>query len=143
MHTLVDHHSPAGGAIEERRVSCVTKRIASLACVLRWRYSALYPPPFRLGLHTGGGWAVGRTLNKWSNTLQMASCRLFTFPSADALRVSLLFCLQKSVIETPLIIYCMFVDPFPGVIVGQTQRASFITLLMGRLLSCTGARLVD
>ena len=65
------HRWPAGGAVEERCGSDVTKLIAFLVVVLRWRYGGLYPPPFRLVLHIAGGGAVGRTLNKQSNTLPM------------------------------------------------------------------------
>ena len=67
--------------MEERCGSDVTKRIALLVLVLRWRYGGLYPPPFRLVLHTaGGGGAVGRTLNKQSNTLPMLSASVYFLP---------------------------------------------------------------
>lgn len=54
---------PAGGGGD------VTKRGAFVRDVLMWRYSGLYPPPFRLAFHTGSACAVGMTLNKPSNTM--------------------------------------------------------------------------
>lgn len=46
----------------------LTAQVAFLLSVLMGHYSGLYPPPFRLGFHTGRGCAVGITLNKHSNT---------------------------------------------------------------------------
>lgn len=47
----------------------LTKQVALLINVLMWRYSGLYPPPFRLGFHTGRGCALWITLNKHLNSL--------------------------------------------------------------------------
>lgn len=51
-----------GGSVE-------THQVALLINVMMGHFSGLYPPPFRLGVHTGRGRAVGITLNKHLNTI--------------------------------------------------------------------------
>lgn len=51
-----------GGSVE-------THQVALLINVMMGHFSGLYPPPFRLGFHTGRGCAVGITLNKHLNTI--------------------------------------------------------------------------
>lgn len=69
---LVCYHRAAQSAISVGGGCVVTKQVALLINVLMWHYSGLYPPPFRLGFHTGRGCAVGITLNKHSNTILLA-----------------------------------------------------------------------
>ncbi len=69
----VCYHRAAQSAIPVWAGCFVTKQVALLINVLMWHYSGLYPPPFRLGFHTGRGCAVGKTLNKHSNNL-LADC---------------------------------------------------------------------
>lgn len=69
---LVCYHRAAQSAIPVWGGGVVTKQVALLRNVLMWRYSGLYPPPFRLGFHTGRGCAVGITLNKHSNSVTLA-----------------------------------------------------------------------
>lgn len=66
---LVCYHRAAQSAIPVGFGGVVTKQAAFVINVLMWRYSGLYPPPFRLGFHTGRGRAAGLTLNKHSNTI--------------------------------------------------------------------------
>lgn len=66
---LVCYQRAAQSAIPVGGGDVVTKQVALLINVLMWRYSGLYPPPFRLGFHTGRGCAVGLTLNKHSNRI--------------------------------------------------------------------------
>lgn len=61
---LVCCYRAAQSAIPFRGGGVVNKQVALLINVLMWRYSGLYPPPFRLGFHTGRGCAVGKPLNK-------------------------------------------------------------------------------
>ena len=66
---LVCYHRAAQSAIPAGGGCVVTKQVALLINVLMWHYSGLYPPPFRLGFHTGRGCAEGITLNKHSNSV--------------------------------------------------------------------------
>lgn len=63
------HHRAAQSAIPVGGGCVVTKQVALLINVLMWHYSGLYPPPFRLGFHTGRERAVGISLNKHSNRI--------------------------------------------------------------------------
>lgn len=74
---LVCYHRAAQSAILVAGGVVLTKQVALLINVLMWRHSGLYPPPFRLGFHTGRGCAVGITLNKHSNSSLTASDLLF------------------------------------------------------------------
>lgn len=59
---LVCYLWAAQSATPVRAGGAVTKQTACIVNVLMWRYSGLYPPPFRLGFHTGRGCAEGITL---------------------------------------------------------------------------------
>lgn len=74
---LVCYHRAAQSAIPVVGKGVVMKQVALLVNVLMWRYSGLYPPPFRLGFHTGRGCAVGITLNKHSKSVLPGSVLVF------------------------------------------------------------------
>lgn len=66
---LACYHRAAQGAIAVGGEGAVTIQVALLINVLMGHYSGLYPPPFRLGFHTGRECAAGITLNKHSNII--------------------------------------------------------------------------
>lgn len=74
---LVCYHRAAQSAILMGGGNVVTNQVALLIDVLMGHYSGLYPPPFRLGFHTGRGCAVGITLNKHSNTILLGCVLVF------------------------------------------------------------------
>lgn len=71
---LVFYFKAAQSAIPVQDGGVETKQVALSINVLMWHYSGLYPPPFRLGFHTGRGCAVGITLNKHSHTITTLLC---------------------------------------------------------------------
>lgn len=62
------YHGATQLAITDSGGGVLSNQLAFLINVLMGHYSGLYPPPFRLGFHTGRGCAVGITLNKHSNS---------------------------------------------------------------------------
>lgn len=70
-HRRAQSARPVGGG------GVVTNEVALLISVLMGHYSGLYPPPFRLGSHTGSGCALGITLNKQSNTILLGCVTVF------------------------------------------------------------------
>lgn len=62
------YHRAAQPAVTAWGGGVLSYQLAALVSVLMGHYSGLYPPPFRLGFHTGRGCAVGITLNKHLNT---------------------------------------------------------------------------
>ena len=125
---LVCYHRAAQSAISVGGGCVVTKQVALLINVLMWHYSGLYPPPFRLGFHTGRGCAVGITLNKHSNTILLAVsqswflyCRgnpLFCFPfSCSDLEPNLFVFVDNTIILNINISanYTFFINPNPNI----------------------------
>lgn len=78
---LVCYHKASQSAIPVGGKRVVMKQVALLINVLMWRYSGLYPPPFRLGFHTGRRCAVGITLNKHLNSIVPFSVLVVCFLS--------------------------------------------------------------
>lgn len=70
-HCRAQSARPVGGG------GVVTNEVALLISVLMGHYSGLYPPPFRLGSHTGSRCALGITLNKQSNTILLGCVTVF------------------------------------------------------------------
>lgn len=96
------HHRAEHGAVPGGGSSggVVMKQNASLINVSMWHYSGLYPPPFRIGFHTGRGRVVGISLNKhlssvlpvcvsvwsvpWTNQFQLQGPHNGTCPSPQS-----------------------------------------------------------
>lgn len=66
---LLSYHRAVQSALPGLGGSVETHQVALLINVMMGHFSGLYPPPFRLGFHTGRGRAVGITLNKHLNTI--------------------------------------------------------------------------
>lgn len=86
---MLVYHRAAQSAILMGGGSVVTNQVALLIDVLMGHYSGLYPPPFRLGFHTGRGCAVGITLNKHSN-------------NTTGLCLNVLFFIVERIISSPV-----------------------------------------
>lgn len=76
------HHRAEHGAVPGGGSSggVVMKQNASLINVSMWHYSGLYPPPFRIGFHTGRGRVVGISLNKHLSSVLPVCVSVWSVP---------------------------------------------------------------